>query len=309
MANLLIIDDDSTSLLLLKAFLKTTDHNLFTATDGQEALNLINNKPPEFFSCIVTDYFMPNLDGIALTQKLKQDPLRKVIPIIMQTSASSEAEIQQGLDAGVFYYLLKPVTQSTLLSTLNAALKDYKNHTQTLQKLELFSASLNLLKNAYFEIRTVEQAQHLSNFIAYLTQDPMQIGVGLFELMLNAVEHGNLGITYDEKTALINAGNLENEIKNRLQDDKYKHKYVRVQLINNNRKLVVIISDMGAGFMHENYLDFSLERAMDNHGRGIMMANKLSFDKLIYSNGGTTVTCIKNVQPEETDTDPFSETD
>lgn len=295
MANLLLVDDDPISLKFLLAYLKTTEHELFSAHDGQEALDMINAKPAQFFSCIITDYLMPKMDGLELTRLLKEDKTRQIIPIIMQTSASSEAEIQRGLEAGVFYYLLKPYTKDTLLSTIGAALKDFKNHSEALNRLEQFSASLNMLKNAYFELKTVKQAKHLSNFIAYLTDDPIQIGVGLFELMMNAIEHGNLGITYDEKTDYINRGVLPQEIERRLEDDRYKNKFVRVIVQTTINEIKVHISDMGAGFNFEDYLEFSVERAMDNHGRGIMMANKLSFDGLYYSNGGTSVTAIKNL--------------
>jgi len=298
MANVLIIDDDPISLRLLSAYLKDTGHELFTARDGQQGLDIILDKEPQFFSCVISDYLMPEMDGLELTRAIKQDYARQMIPVILQTSNTAETEIQKGLDAGVFYYLIKPFTKATLLSTLEAALKDFKNHTETLLKLEQVSASLGMLKNASFQFKSVTEAKHLSNFIAYLTDDPVQIGVGLFELMINAVEHGNLGITYEEKTKLISDGTLHDEILRRLKEETYRHKFVRVDIRTTPDELRVTISDMGQGFNFEDYMEFSVERAMDNHGRGIMMANKLSFDGVFYSDGGTTVTCVKKLAGE-----------
>lgn len=298
MANILIIDDDPISLKLLSAYLKGSPHDVTSARNGREALDIILSKEPQYFSCVISDYMMPEMDGLELTHALKQDYQRQMIPVILQTSNTSETEIQKGLEAGVFYYLIKPFTKETLLSTLEAAIKDFKNHTETLLKLEQVSASLGLLKNANFQYKSIDDAKHLSNFIAYLTDDPVQIGVGLFELMINAVEHGNLGITYDEKTELVANGTLQNEIESRLRQDLYRHKFVRVDVRTTPDELRVTISDMGKGFNFEDYMEFSVERAMDNHGRGIMMANKLSFDGLYYSDGGTSVTCVKRLAGE-----------
>lgn len=290
--NLLVVDDDVISLKLLESFLKKENFHITTARDGMEAWQIIQQQPEDYFQCIISDYLMPHKNGIELLEDIKKDPERKKIPFILQTSANSEAEIQQGLDSGAFYYLIKPITKETLISVVNAALKDYNNHREALTTIEGINSAFPLMNSGHFQFRTVEEAKHLSNFIAFLTSDPNGIGIGYFELMINAVEHGNLGITYDEKTQLINESRLHNEIQQRLEQDAYREKYVSVNLEHTPDQLIVTITDMGDGFDFEQYMEFSLERAMDNHGRGIMMANKLSFDSLSYSNGGRTATCV-----------------
>ncbi|RUM90181.1 MAG: response regulator [Thiomicrospira sp.] len=290
-ANLLIVEDDLISLKLLQSFLKTENYNLYIANDGEEASHLIRQKPKDFFHCIISDYLMPNKDGIQLLEELKEDPEYKKIPFILQTSANSEAEIQRGINAGAFYYLIKPITKETLISVVNAALKDFKNHREALTTIEGINTAFPLMKSGHFQFQTLDEAKHLSNFIAFLTKDPDSIGIGYLELMINAVEHGNLGITYDEKTQLINEARLHDEIAYRLSLPENQKKYVSVDLDHSDSDLTVTITDMGTGFDYEKYLEFSIDRAMDNHGRGIMMANKLSFDALEYSEGGRKVSC------------------
>lgn len=289
--NLLIVDDDVISLKLLESFLKSENFAIHTAKDGVEASQLLNSKPGDFFQCIISDYLMPNKDGIQLLEEIKSNPDHKQIPFILQTSANSEAEIQRGLNAGAFYYLIKPITKKTLISVVKAALKDFKNHREALTTIEGISKAFPLITQGQFQFKTIDEAKYLSNFIAFLTSDPTGIGVGYFELMINAVEHGNLGITYNEKTELINQSRLQDEISHRLMLSENKPKHVSVVIKHTNSELMVTITDMGDGFEFEDYMEFSLERAMDNHGRGIMMANKLSFDRLEYSNGGRTVSC------------------
>ncbi len=291
-ANLLIVEDDLVSQKLLQSFLKNEDFNLFLANDGEEASQLIRQKPHDFFHCIISDYLMPNKDGIQLLEELKQHAEYKKIPFILQTTANSEAEIQRGINAGAFYYLIKPITKETLISVVNAALKDFQNHKDILTTLKGIHKAFPLITDGRFEVRTIDEAKHLSSFIALLTTDPNSIGIGFLELMVNAVEHGNLGITYDEKTQLIRDSQLSEEINRRLALPENHRKFVAVDLRHNDETLVVTITDMGNGFDFENYLDFSLERAMDNHGRSIMMANKLSFDELTYLDGGRQVRCL-----------------
>lgn len=290
--NILLIDDDPISLQLLVAFLKRDHYHIFTAHDGEEALNLIQKKSPNFFSCIVSDYLMPKKDGIELLTALKQDVDRKIIPFILQTSSSSEEEIKRGLDAGAFYYLLKPITPETLQSVVQAALRDLENHLEIHNAIESLHRVMPLMKQARFVYQSIDHAKNLSSLMGLMTDDPKGIGIGFFEIMINAVEHGNLGITYAEKTDLIKNGTLHDEIQKRLSEPQYADKYVEVELTQEPGKLEVTVTDMGNGFDFQNYMEFSLERAMDNHGRGIMMANSLSFDALIYSNGGRTATCV-----------------
>lgn len=292
--NLLVIEDDAVSLKLLEIYLKNDSFNITVARDGLEASNILDEYPHDYFQCIISDIMMPNKSGIELLEEIKQHPLRKRIPVILQTSASSDREIQLGLNKGAFYYLIKPITKDTLNSVVNAALKDYQNHKEALASMEGVKRAFPLLTKGEFKFKSLSEAKHLSNFLALLTTDPETIGIGFLELMINAVEHGNLGITYDEKTQLINDSELKNEIERRLTQPEYKDKYVKVNIDMNEKGLEVSILDMGNGFNFENYMEFSIERAMDNHGRGIMMANKLSFDTLMYSEGGRCATCITN---------------
>ncbi|MGC9386666.1 MAG: response regulator [Hydrogenovibrio sp.] len=290
--NLLIVEDDLVSQKLLQSFLKTEGFNLFMANDGEEASTLIRQKPQDFFHCIISDYLMPNKDGIQLLEELKQCPEYTHIPFILQTTANSEAEIQRGINAGAFYYLIKPITKETLISVVNAALKDFQNHKDILTTLKGIDQAFPLITEAEFTLRTLHEAKSLSSFIALLSTDPNSIGIGYLELLVNAVEHGNLGITYDEKTELIRDGRLSEEIQRRLQQPENADKFVTLALERRDDQLSVTITDMGNGFAFEDYLEFSLERAMDNHGRGIMMANKLSFDELTYLDGGRRVRCV-----------------
>lgn len=290
--NLLIVEDEPTSLKLLEIFLKNEPFRLTIARNGKEACQMLKEQTPDYFQCIISDINMPEMTGLELLKAIKEDPDRKHIPVILQTAVSGEDDIKKGIELGAFYYLLKPVTKETLLSLITAALQDYDNYLEASRSLTKNAKPSPLLKSGQFTFKNLKEAKNLAQFLALMTRDAETIAMGYLELMINAIEHGNLGITYDEKTELVANGELQNEIKRRLASAEYKDKYVTVDLSRDDEKLAVTIQDMGKGFNFEEYMDFSLDRAMDNHGRGIMMANKLSFDELSYTNQGNTATCI-----------------
>ncbi len=287
--NILLVEDDVVSLKLLEAYLKDEPYHIITACDGLEAMQTLQDAPNSFFNCIVSDICMPNMSGLELLDFVKQDPHLKHIPFILETADSDQGDIKRGVERGSFYYLIKPVTRPSLLTVIEAAINDYQNHIDAFKGL---NRSLPLLTSGHFQLKTIEEAKQLANLLGLLTSDPESLAIGYFELILNGIEHGNLGISYDEKTQLIQAGKLKTEITTRLTQPEYSDKVVDVTIDLSDTRLEVSIKDMGKGFDVTPFLDFSLERAMDNHGRGIMMANKLSFDSLKYSENGTRVHCI-----------------
>jgi hypothetical protein len=125
-----------------------------------------------------------------------------------------------------------------------------------------------------FKVRTLEEAQKLSLLIANASQNPDQ-SIVICELLVNAVEHGNLGIGYEEKTKLLDENKLMDEILQRLNHPDYKNKFATVDLSRDNGSLKVFVKDEGNGFDYTKFLDFDATRIFDNHGRGIAMAKSM----------------------------------
>jgi hypothetical protein len=107
------------------------------------------------------------------------------------------------------------------------------------------------------------------------------------------VEHGNLGITYEEKTALIDAGAWEGEVARRLQLPENCDKRAKIAFERAEGEVRYRIEDCGAGFDWRRYLEISPARAFHTHGRGIAMSRNLSFDRLEYFGAGNQVLAIR----------------
>ena len=288
-SNMLIVDDEPLNLEIVQDYLEDEPLNIETAEDGTTALEMLN-ADPEKYDIVLLDRMMPGIDGLEVLKQISQHPILKTVPVILQTAMSAPENIIEGLEAGAYYYLTKPFEEDMLLSVIHTAIRD-RNHFLSLQQLVKESqTSMGLLKNAHFQFSTLQHVKQLSTLLANTCPDSEAVITGLSELMINAVEHGNLEISYEEKTTLIAESNWREEVESRLQMDQFKQRQADVHYHRDDDKITIVIEDKGKGFDWKKYIDFDSERILHSHGRGIAMANKFSFDKISYNDSGTEVT-------------------
>jgi CheY-like chemotaxis protein len=116
---ILVADDESHILHVVSLKLRHAGFRVVTARDGQEALELAVQELPDL---LITDYHMPQLSGLELCQKLKQDPKTKNIPAIMLTARGYHLEPHDTEQSGVLRMLSKPISPRALLATVNEVL-------------------------------------------------------------------------------------------------------------------------------------------------------------------------------------------
>ena len=299
-ARILVIDDELLNLeILLDYFAGETACAPDTAADGESAWRLLQN-PASGYQVIVLDRMMPGLDGIALLRRIKGDPRLASIPVIMQTAASSAAQIREGLEAGAYYYLTKPYRRDELLAIVHAALADAEARDALRRQLHRHIDALNFLNAGSFTIRTVDEAGQLASFIAQACPDPDTAVVGISELLINGIEHGNLGLSYAEKSHFKRTDGWREEIDRRAALPENAGKRVRVNFAREAERIVLRVADEGGGFDWQNYLEMNPERAFDPNGRGIALARLLSFSSIRYEGTGNvalaTIDCF--IKPE-----------
>ncbi len=291
--SILVIGSDSSSEAQLREMLNDQPVRLTFAGSVGEAKQCILQDTLSLYDAYLFDNHQHYLENLKLLKALKRNGRYAVVPVIFQANVEEMPLIQQSLKHGVYFYLLKPYTQALLLSVLKAAVTGFDHQQALAQNLNVLKHDGEWLESklqiAKFHIKTVEDAKSLSCALALMTPNPQEVAVGLFELMTNAIEHGSLGISYQEKTHLIQSNRLQKEINRRQRLPEYASKIVTVEFERKLDCLQFTIRDMGKGFDYTPYLDFSIERAMDCHGRGVMIANKLSFDELFYQDNGCTV--------------------
>lgn len=289
--SILVVEDNHLNMEIIAATLTNALYKVTRAEDGVKALALLEQAPTEF-QLVLTDKIMPNLDGLALFARMKQHQLLRKIPVIMQTGSTQDHHVSEGINAGVYYYLTKPYGTKALLSIVESALKEYQQQRFFEQYLRDNKQALGHFTSGELNFSSLEEAEHIAFFLSNLFPASEQLSVGLYEMMVNAIEHGNAGITYDEKTDLLANNEWEKELKRRLSLPQNAQKKVRIKFSNTGDEFRVHITDEGPGFNWEPYMKIEPSRATDNHGRGIAKANLLCFDKVEYSGNGNSVCCI-----------------
>lgn len=286
--NILIVDDEPVNLEIIKECLEGLEYNIVEASDGVKAWSILQEGKLQF-DAILLDRMMPNMDGMEVLKELKQNSALKMIPVIMQTAAIAKHEILEGIEAGCYHYLAKPFDDEILVSILKTAVDDYRNYCVLQDEIKQQSVSLSLLETAHFRFQSLEESKVLIKLLVAACPEHEQVAMGLRELLINAVEHGNLGITYTEKSSLLYAQSWDEEIHRRMSLPEYSSRYVTVDLERLEDRINFIIKDQGEGFAWKDYLEFSTERAADSHGRGIAMAKMMSFDEIEYIGKGNEV--------------------
>lgn len=284
----LVVDDEALNLEILAEYFGFDDEPPFAplCIDNGEAAWAVLQDPAQQFDIILLDRMMPGLDGLALLQRIKNDPRLADIPVILQTAADSAAEIREGLEAGAYYYLTKPYRSDALLAIVQAALTDARAHDSLRRRLHEHVGSLQFLWHAEFRFRDVDEAGRLATFLAQACPRPEQAILGISELLMNAVEHGNLGLGYAEKARLKREDGWHAEVSRRLALPEYAKKLVQVDFTRHRDYILLRIEDAGPGFPWQDFLQIAPERACDPNGRGIALAKQLSFSSLSYEGCG-----------------------
>lgn len=291
---LLAVDDELLNLeILFEYFADETALALHTADGGEAAWALLQN-PENDFKAILLDRMMPGLDGIGLLKRIKSDPRLAGIPVIMQTAANSAAQIREGLEAGAYYYLTKPYRRDNLLAIVHAALIDAEARDALRQQLHSHLNSLQFLRQAEFSIRTVDEASQLASFIAQACPNAEMVVMGISELLINGVEHGNLGLSYAEKSHLKRHDIWRPEIERRAALSANLGKDVKLSFERDEGQITLRVADQGSGFDWQKFLEIDPERAFDPNGRGIAMARLLSFSTLSYEGCGNVAIATIN---------------
>jgi len=116
-SNILVVDDEPQITRVLKTTLASHGYSIRTAVDGDEAVQLMKEWPPDL---LITDLRMPNMDGVALCRHVRA---KSEVPIIVLSVRGEERTKVEALDAGADDYVTKPFSVNELLARVRAALR------------------------------------------------------------------------------------------------------------------------------------------------------------------------------------------
>ncbi len=285
----LIVDDDQSTLKLLSSQLKSEGYEPIVVSSAIEGLEKLGEQSVAY-DCVLLDQNMPEMTGVEMSQIMQKHKRYETLPFIMLTGQNSKDYYKDALGAGVLNYLQKPVDKATLITTIDAAIKQSFKQKKVLEVLKQNKAAFALLHKAEFKIQTHQQAQMIAGFITEAMPNKDQVLVGLTELFYNAIEHGLLGLDIVEKNDLQSKDTLHTYAEKQFKKAMYKDRFVSVIYEHSSKGYKIVIEDSGEGFDWKPYLSLDPAHQQTRSRRGIATANHYSFDRLLYNAKGNKVT-------------------
>ena len=119
-ATILLVDDNAQNIELMTAFLEELPCTLLTASDGVEAVELIERRTPDL---VILDVMMPRMSGFEVCQKIKGQPSTRDIVVIMVTALNEVSDYERAVECGTNDFITKPVNKLELVTRVRTLLE------------------------------------------------------------------------------------------------------------------------------------------------------------------------------------------
>jgi len=117
---ILIADDEPNIVAAIEFLLKQRGHDVYTATDGAEALSIVERVVPDL---VLLDVMMPQASGYEVCQNIRRRPEWRHIKVIMLSAKGRDSEVVRGLTLGADFYVTKPFSTRDLMSRIEGLLE------------------------------------------------------------------------------------------------------------------------------------------------------------------------------------------
>lgn len=162
-SKVLVVDDEYANIFFLKKVLTSEGYRVITAKNGRESLELLDN---EKVDVALLDIMMPEMTGLELLEKMKEQDVTKDIPVIMVSAKTDSSDIENALDLGAIEYIKKPVDEIELLARLRTALRIKKYEEQLHENIK---AKEDFIRIVAHDLRTPFSS--ISGFAKFLKDD------------------------------------------------------------------------------------------------------------------------------------------
>lgn len=301
MPTILVVDDSPLELRKVEALLrKNPDYHLKLASDGDEAVTLLESCAPEL---VITDLVMPGMNGLQLLSRIvTQQPM---IPVVLMTADGSEAIAAQAVQAGALGYVPKGILPTLLPAVVERLLRLAR------ERRDQDRLHRSIAKTEVTFVLDNNDSSLVTPLLEYVNGSVARSGIvppgneeliclALEEALRNAIHHGNLELGSELREAE-DEQEFQRVIEQRRRLPPYKDRKVQVEISISQDGARFLVRDEGPGFDPSKLPDpRDPDRINNVCGRGVLLMRAL-MDDVTYNETGNQVVLVKHPLPSLAD--------
>lgn len=296
MPKVLVVDDSSVDRVLVRGLIERDDTVAVTVVpNGAAAFQSIESETPDL---VVTDLIMPEIDGLQVVEEVKRR--WPVVPVVLMTARGNEEIASEALKRGAAGYVSKNRLETDLAHTVHNLLNIAASRAD-------FEHVMGRMSNVEFSLTMDNDWKRVNTFVKFFQDgvahmglfdqtDRVRLGVALTEALLNAILHGNLGVSSELREQGLNV--FFEQVKQRSEQEPYRDRRVFVDARWTSEECEFSIRDEGDGFDVSSLPDpTDPENLIRESGRGIMLM-QMFMSEVHYNESGNRVRMVKRREPE-----------
>jgi sigma-B regulation protein RsbU (phosphoserine phosphatase) len=286
----LVVDDEESLRALLTRLLEREGFRPFSASDGEQAIKLFREESP---LVVVSDIRMPKMDGLTMLTEIRK--IDRAAAVILMTGQGNEEILLSALRGGATNFFKKPFNNRELIDEIRRIVSfrreaERSSFFSPYATGETKSFELPVGNASYYPI--VNQLS-LQLPILAVPEEILNLKIGIEEMITNAIEHGSLGISFDEKSQAIKEGRLTELVSARTEEARRAGRRIFITSRLSPELFEVTVRDEGRGFDWRSLPAVVPENLLAYNGRGIFLT-KIYFDDVEYNEAGNQVTLRKH---------------
>lgn len=176
---ILVVDDVAVNVQLLTTYLTSVGYQVFAARDGEEAIELVGTSNPDL---ILLDVMMPKINGFEVCERIKKDPVTRIIPVIMVTALNEIEDKIKATEAGADDFVSKPFNKLELLTRvksllrikqlhdeLNTKVKELEHARERLRQLAITDGLTGLYNHRYLKEHLAQELNRASRHQSFVS--------------------------------------------------------------------------------------------------------------------------------------------
>jgi len=292
----LFIEDDESYRGLLEDFFSRKNVPFWFFSNGLDGLRKFIDRKD---SIVYVSYGIKDLEPFSFVKKLRG--IRSDVYVVLGIDKFDEKIVTKALNSGVVRFVKKPYTIDDINRVYNELNESFlESHRRDFALRFLYSEErIFVMDNSLDDILpiTMEIVRGIQYVLGeYGNVDDLMVSIT--EVLRNAIEHGNLGITYEEKQEAVLSGNYERLLEERSKDEKYRNRKIYIHYKLDEDKVMIRIRDEGDGFDWKKMYRKLKRTTKHSHkptGRGLIIV-KMGIDKVYFNDKGNEVTLIKYIK-------------